>query len=167
MDWSFLLLISPIKHQGQCFQLLLTYPSAKFRISTPKQFSKTCDANMRSCKFLRQIFHLKKLGEDKTWTRGPWTRGPWTPSLDRVHGPPVMDQVHGQFIFIFIRRFCTRSMDTQKQKYSQNRFDGTLSTNAHDWSQIFSSAYMMYTLLAHVYHQERNYTLQYKDSHHP
>ena len=36
MDWSFLLLISPIKHQGQCFPLLLIYPSAKFRISTPK-----------------------------------------------------------------------------------------------------------------------------------
>ena len=61
MDWSFLLLISPIKHQGQCFPLLLIYPSAKFRISTPNRFSKTCDVNMRSCKFLRQIFHLKKL----------------------------------------------------------------------------------------------------------
>ena len=61
MDWSFLLLISSIKHQGQCFPLLLTYPSAKFRISTPNRFSKTCDVNMRSCKFLRQIFHLKKL----------------------------------------------------------------------------------------------------------
>ena len=34
-------------------------------------------------------------GEDKTWTRGPWT-----PTLDRVHGPPVMDQVHGQFFLI-------------------------------------------------------------------
>ena len=61
MDWSFFLLISPIKHQGQCFPLLLTYPSAKFRISIPNRFSKTCDVNIRSCKFLRQIFHLKKL----------------------------------------------------------------------------------------------------------
>ena len=33
--------------------------------------------------------------EDKTWTRGPWT----TPILDRVHGPPVMDLVHGHFLF--------------------------------------------------------------------
>ena len=23
--------------------------------------------------------------------------GPWTTFIDRVHGPPVMDQVHGQF----------------------------------------------------------------------
>ena len=23
--------------------------------------------------------------------------GPWTTFMDRVHGPPVMDQVHGQF----------------------------------------------------------------------
>ena len=59
MDWSFLLLISPIKHQGQCFPLLRTYPSTKCRISTPNRFFKTCDVNMRSCKFLWQIFHLK------------------------------------------------------------------------------------------------------------
>ena len=42
--------------------------------------------------------------------------GPWTTFMDRVRGPPVMDQVHGQFFFIFIKRFCMRSMDTQKQK---------------------------------------------------
>ena len=42
--------------------------------------------------------------------------GPWTTFMDRVHGPPVMDQVHGQFFLIFIRSFCIRSMDTQKQK---------------------------------------------------
>ena len=41
--------------------------------------------------------------------------GPWTTFMEQVHGPPVMDQVHGQF-FIFIRRFFTKSMDTQKQK---------------------------------------------------
>ena len=39
--------------------------------------------------------------------------GPWTIFMDRAHGPPVIDQVHGHF-FIFIRRFCARSMDTQK-----------------------------------------------------
>ena len=38
-------------------------------------------------------------GEDKTWTRGPWT-----PSLDQVHGPPVMDQVHGQFFLYFYKK---------------------------------------------------------------
>ena len=41
--------------------------------------------------------------------------GPWTTFMDPVHGPPVMDQVHEQF-FIFIGRFCTRSVDTQRQK---------------------------------------------------
>ena len=41
--------------------------------------------------------------------------GPWTTFMGRVHGPPVMDQVHGQFFLLFfIRRFCTRSMDTPK-----------------------------------------------------
>ena len=34
-------------------------------------------------------------GDDKTWTRGPWTT-----FMDQVHGPPVMDQVHGQFSLI-------------------------------------------------------------------
>ena len=43
-----------------------------------------------------------KWGEDKTWTRGPWTPtlagpGPWTTFMDRIHGPPVMDWVHGHF----------------------------------------------------------------------
>ena len=26
--------------------------------------------------------------------------GPWTTFMDRVHGPPVMDRVHGQFFLI-------------------------------------------------------------------
>ena len=29
--------------------------------------------------------------------------GPWTTFMDRVHGPPVMDQVHGQF-FLFYKK---------------------------------------------------------------
>ena len=33
-------------------------------------------------------------GEDKTGTRGPWT-----PTLDRVHGTPLMDRIRGQFFF--------------------------------------------------------------------
>ena len=27
--------------------------------------------------------------------------GPWTTFMDRVHGPPVMDQVHGQFFYFY------------------------------------------------------------------
>ena len=27
--------------------------------------------------------------------------GPWTIFMDRVHGPPVMDQVHGQFFYFY------------------------------------------------------------------
>ena len=30
--------------------------------------------------------------------------GPWTTFMDRVHGPPVMDQVHGQFFFYFYKK---------------------------------------------------------------
>ena len=38
------------------------------------------------------------LGEDKTWSMGPlFGPGPWNTFLDRVHGPPVMDRVHGHF----------------------------------------------------------------------
>ena len=51
---------------------------------------------------------------------GPWTpghaghAGPW------FHGPGPWTPCHGPgpwtVFFTFIRRFCTRSMDTQKQK---------------------------------------------------
>ena len=103
--------------------------------------------------YLLKAFDLFWMGEDKRWTRGPWT-----PSLDRVHGPlswtGSMDSLSWtrsmDSFLIFIRRFCTRSMDTQKQKI----VPVTLSTNAHDWSQIFSCAYMTYTLLAHVQSQD-------------
>ena len=45
-------------------------------------------------------------------------------SMDHVHGPGPWTPCHGPgpwtVFFIFIRiRFCTRSMDTQKQKYSR------------------------------------------------
>ena len=35
---------------------------------------------------------------------GPGVHGPplWTGSMDHFHGPPVMDQVHGQFFFLFL-----------------------------------------------------------------
>ena len=60
----------------------------------------------------------------------------------------------------------------KKQKTKKTRFDKTLSTDAHDWSQIFSCAYMTYTLLAHVQSQDcsltvkliQKFSLQYKDS---
>ena len=92
------------------------------------------------------------MGEDKTWT----------PSLDRVHGPlswtgsmdPLSWTRSMDSFFIFIRRFCTRSMDTQNRNSAKKRFDETLSTNAHDWSQIFSCVYMKYTLLTHVQSQD-------------
>ena len=52
----------------------------------------------------------------------------------------------------------TRSMDTSLKKREMNkkrnsakiRFDKNLSTDARNCSQIFSCAYMMYTLLANV-----------------
>ena len=47
---------------------------------------------------------LVKTGEDKTWTRGPWA-----PTLDRVHGPPVMDRVHMDSFLKIVR-------NEQKQK---------------------------------------------------
>ena len=76
----------------------------------------------------------------------------WTGSMDHFHGPGPWTPCHWPgpwtFFFIFMRRFCTRFMDTQK------RFDETLSTNTHDWSQIFSCAYLTYTLLAHVQSQD-------------
>ena len=27
--------------------------------------------------------------------------GPWTIFMDRVHGPPVIDQVHGHFFYLY------------------------------------------------------------------
>ena len=115
--------------------------------------------------YICQYFQLNNAGKKPflTWVRtkhGPGVHGPplWTGSMDHFHGPGPWTPCHGPgpwtVFFIFIRRFCTRSMDNQKQKYSQNRFDRTLSTNAHDWSQIFSCAYMTYTLLAHVQSQD-------------
>ena len=38
------------------------------------------------------------MGKDKTWTRDPhFGRGPWTTFMDQVHGPPILDRVHGHF----------------------------------------------------------------------
>ena len=50
---------------------------------------------------------------------------PWTIFMAGSMDPLPLTRSMDIF-FIFIRRFCTRSMDTQK------RFDETLSTNAHD-----------------------------------
>ena len=81
-----------------------------------KQF--TVQGNTVYLDILPKILKLYNKGEDKTWTRGPWT-----PSLHRVHGPlswtGSMDPLSwsmDSFFKIFIR-FCTTSMDSQKQKY--------------------------------------------------
>ena len=42
------------------------------------------------------------------WGQSMGQRGPWTTFMDRVHGPPVMDRVHGQFFLIM--------KNAQKQK---------------------------------------------------
>ena len=47
--------------------------------------------------------------------------GPWTTFMDRVHGPPVMDRVHGQF-FLIIR-------NEQKQKKKKNKVKKQLNNN--------------------------------------
>ena len=51
-----------------------------------------------------QLDSLYLPGEDKTWTRGLWDPyfgpGPWTTFMDRVHGPPVMDRIHGHYFQI-------------------------------------------------------------------
>ena len=82
----------------------------------------------------------------------------WTGFMDHFHGPdpwsPVMDQVHGQF-FNFYKKVLHHIHGHSKNKNSaKKRFDATLSTNAHDRSQIFSCAHITYTLLAHVQSQD-------------
>ena len=69
--------------------------------------------------------------------------GPWTTFMDRVHGPPVMDQVPGQFFLL--ERFAPGQWTLKNRNSAKKRFDETLSTNAYDWSQIFSCGYMTYT----------------------
>ena len=58
------------------------------------------------------------MGEDKTWTGGPWTPlfgpDPWTTFMDPVRGPPVMDQVHGQFFLNFYKKVLVHGHSKQK-----------------------------------------------------
>ena len=70
--------IPPNSHQSACQQANERWESLNLKT--------------RSCNY----FGFK----DKTWARGRWT-----PTLDRFHGSPVMDQVHGYFLNIFIERF--------------------------------------------------------------
>ena len=113
-----------------------------------------------------QIKHFRapqKTPNSQFSRRAKWVRtkhGPplWTGSMYHFHGPGPWIPCHGPgpwtVFFIFIRKFCTRSMDTQNRNSAKKRFDETLSTNAHDWSQIFSCVYMKYTLLTHVQSQD-------------
>ena len=98
-----------------------------------------------------------RTGEDKTWTRGP------SPSPLFGPGPrtTIMDLVHWHFVK-FYRKVLHRVHEhsflnseswtntEKKTTTTTTRFDETLSTDAHDWLQIFSCGYMTYTLLAHV-----------------
>ena len=68
-------------------------------------------------KFWIQFTDLLRAGEDKTWTRGPWTT-----FMDRVHGPPLMDQVHGHFLFKIMR-------NEQKQKYCKTKIKKNSNNN--------------------------------------
>ena len=47
-------------------------------------------------------------------------RGPWTTFMDRVHGPHVMDRVHGQFFSIMRneqkRKKCKNKVKKQQQQ---------------------------------------------------
>ena len=69
--------------------------------------------------------------------------GPQTTIMGRVHGPPVMDRVHGHFVN-FYRKFLhlvhehsflnSESLTSTEKKNNKKktRFDETLSTDAHD-----------------------------------
>ena len=41
------------------------------------------------------MHRMVKTGEDNTWTH--FGLGSWTIFMDSVHGPTVMDSVHGHF----------------------------------------------------------------------
>ena len=58
--------------------------------------------------------------------------GPWTTFMDRVHGPPVMDQVHGQLFYFYKKVFAPGPWTLKNRNCEKKRFDETLSTNAHD-----------------------------------
>ena len=58
--------------------------------------------------------------------------GPWTTFMDRVHGPPVMDQVHGQFFLFLKEGFAPGPWTLKNRNSAKKRFHETLSTNAHD-----------------------------------
>ena len=58
--------------------------------------------------------------------------GPWTTFMDPVHGPPVMDQVHGQFFNFYKKVLHQVNGHSKTENSAKKRFDETLSTNAHD-----------------------------------
>ena len=57
--------------------------------------------------------------------------GPWTTFMDRVHGPPVMDGVYGQFFFKIMR-------NEQKQKKSKNKIKNNNNNKQYSIDQYYS-----------------------------
>ena len=45
--------------------------------------------------------------------------GPWTTFMDQVHGPPVMDRVHGQF-FLIMRNEQKQTNNSAKIRLKNN-----------------------------------------------
>ena len=104
--------------------------------------------------------------------------GPWTTFMDRVHGPPDMDQVHGQFFYFYkvLHQVHGHSETEIVPKKDLTRRCRPMLTIDHKYLVVLTR----HTLCLHMcsrktvklswfksYRQERNYALQYKDSHHP
>ena len=58
--------------------------------------------------------------------------GPWTTFMDRVHGLPVMDQAHGQFLNFYKKVLHqVRAWTLRNRNSAKKRFDETLLINAY------------------------------------
>ena len=72
----------------------LTFPYVTQKVRYIFLFFKVFLSSVNTLTVIRQLLVFGvtpfKMGEDKTWTT----------FMDRVHGPPVIDRVHGQFFLI-------------------------------------------------------------------
>ena len=93
------------------------------------------------CKIIGAIFLvLKDLHRDKNTKVKTFTHlqafchpdKTWTTFMDRVHGLPVMDQVHGQFFYFYKKVLHEVNGHSKTEIVPKKTFDETLSTNAHD-----------------------------------